>query len=42
MWIATPSLQWTFTIYSLPVFTGAPCSDPNKAKGMTLNRKPES
>lgn len=29
MWIATPSLQWTFTIYSLPVSTGAPCSDPN-------------
>jgi predicted DNA-binding WGR domain protein len=28
MWIATPSLQWTFTIYSLPVSTGAPCSDP--------------
>jgi len=23
MWVANPSLQWTFTIYSLPVFTGA-------------------
>jgi hypothetical protein len=23
MWFAIPSLQWTFTIYSLPVFTGA-------------------
>lgn len=28
MWIATPSLQWTFTICSLPVSTGARCSDP--------------
>jgi FtsP/CotA-like multicopper oxidase with cupredoxin domain len=24
MRIATPSLQWTFTTYSLPVSTGAP------------------
>jgi hypothetical protein len=23
MWFAKPSLQWTCTIYSLPVFTGA-------------------